>query len=152
MHIKRSMISCALVSGILALSACSPIYTNHGYIPPEENLTEIVVGVDDRSTVDDIVGPPSSTGVLGESGYFYVRSKFKAVGPRRPKEVERQVLAISFDEGGTVQNIERFGLEDGRVVALSRRVTKGGVEDKTFLRQLLGNIGNFNPGDFLGDG
>ncbi|MEP0950976.1 MAG: outer membrane protein assembly factor BamE [Paracoccaceae bacterium] len=152
MHIKRSMISCALVSGILTLSACSPIYTNHGYIPPEENLTEIVVGVDDRSTVDDIVGPPSSTGVLGESGYFYVRSKFKAVGPRRPKEVERQVLAISFDEGGTVQNIERFGLEDGRVVALSRRVTKGGVEDKTFLRQLLGNIGNFNPGDFLGDG
>ncbi|MEO9515520.1 MAG: outer membrane protein assembly factor BamE [Paracoccaceae bacterium] len=140
------------MSGILTLSACSPIYTNHGYIPPEENLTEIVVGVDDRSTVDDIVGPPSSTGVLGESGYFYVRSKFKAVGPRRPKEVERQVLAISFDEGGTVQNIERFGLEDGRVVALSRRVTKGGVEDKTFLRQLLGNIGNFNPGDFLGDG
>ncbi len=145
----RRIAACLLAAGLLVTGACSPIYQNHGYIPPEEDLSEIVVGVDTRATVEDVVGPPTSTGVLDESGYFYVRSRFRSVGPRRPQEVERQVLAISFDPDGTVENIERFGLQDGRVVALSRRVTEGGVRNQGFLRQLLGNIGNFNPGDFL---
>ena len=66
-----------------------------------------------------------------------------------PEVVERQVLAISFDEQDMVQNIERFGLEDGQIVPLARRVTSTSVEGKGFLRQLLGNIGNFNPGALL---
>jgi hypothetical protein len=51
-----------------------------------------------------------------------------------------------------VSNVERFGLENGNVVALSRRVTQDNVRDTTFLRQLFGSIGRFNAGDFLGDG
>ena len=35
---------------------------------------------------------------------------------------ERQVVAISFNESGTVTNVERFGLERGQIVVLSRRV------------------------------
>ena len=32
---------------------------------------------------------------------------------------------------------------------LERRVTSSGVEDSTFLRQLLGNLGNFGPSQIL---
>lgn len=129
----------------LGLSACSPTFRNHGYVPPEEDLAELVVGIDTRATVEDLVGPPTAGGVLEGGNYFYVRSRVQTFGPRRPKVVERQVLAITFDQEGVLQNIERFGLEDGRVVALSRRVTNSGVQDTTFLRQLLGNIGRIGP-------
>ncbi len=145
----KSILAAGLIGVLSVVSACSPIYRNHGYVPTEDDLAEIVVGVDSRETVADVIGAPSSTGVLRDSGYFYVRSRIKASGPRRPEVVERQVLAISFDPGGVVQNIERFGLQDGRVVILSRRVTEGGVTDKTFLRQLLGNFGRFDPADAL---
>ena len=40
----------------------------------------------------------------------------------------REIVAITFDDSGVVRNIERFGLEDGNVVALSRRVTDSNVQ------------------------
>ena len=70
----------------------------------------------------------------------------RAIGQLASKEIERQVVAISFSSNGVVQNIERFGLERGEVVQISRRVTSSSVKDKSFLRQLLGNIGRFSPG------
>ncbi|WP_246175727.1 outer membrane protein assembly factor BamE [Roseovarius bejariae] len=136
--------------GLSALTACSATYRNHGYVPPEEDLQQLVVGVDTRSTVDDVVGPPSVGGVLGDGNYYYVRKKVREYGMFRPEVVERQVLAISFDDTDAIANIERFGLEDGNVVPLSRRVTDSSVVDNGFLRQLLSNIGNINPADAFG--
>ena len=69
----------------------------------------------------------------------------RTVGPLAPQEIDRQVVAISFSDRGVVQNVERFGLEKGQVVPLTRRVTSSPVSDKSFIRQLLGNIGRFNP-------
>jgi len=133
----------------LALSACAPSFRNYGYTPPEEDLQELVVGIDTRASVEDVVGPPTAAGVRAGGDYFYVRSTVKTVGPRRPEVVDRQVLAISFDDNGVLSNIESFGLEDGRVVTLSRRVTDSSVTNRNFLRQLLGNIGRVGP-DFGG--
>ncbi|MEM6341030.1 MAG: outer membrane protein assembly factor BamE [Pseudomonadota bacterium] len=129
---------------VLAMGACSPTFQNHGYIPPQEQLDEIVVGIDTRASVEETIGSPSSAGVLNESGYYYVRSRMRTLGFMEPREVERQVLAISFDQAGVVTNIERFGLEDGQVVPLARRVTDTGIDNRTFLRQLLTNIGRID--------
>ncbi len=138
-------LSIAMMAG-LALSACSPLFSNHGYIPPEEELQELVVGIDTRASVEDLVGSPTAGGLLEGGDFYYVRSQVRTIGPRRPKVIDRQVLAISFDSEGVLANIERFGLEDGRVVALERRVTDSGVTDTPFLRQLLGSFGRVLPG------
>ena len=139
-----------IVAGLVAAVACTPIVRNFGYIPTEADLAAITVGQDTRETVTAAIGPPTTTGVLGEEAYFYVQSRFETVGPRAPVEVDRQVLAISFNAAGTVSNIERFTLRDGRVVVLSRRVTSDNVRDSTFLRQLLGSVGRVNTQDLLG--
>ena len=125
----------------LTVGACTPTYKNHGYIPPQEDLDTIIVGVDTRASVEETVGPPSSGGVLNDGGYYYVRSRLRTLGPTAPKEIERQLVAISFDSAGVVSNIERFRLEDGQVLPLTRRVTDTAVSNKSFLRQLIGNIG-----------
>lgn len=140
----------ALVALTLGISGCSPQYSNHGYIPPEEELALIAVGTDTRESVAEKVGVPTSSGVLNNSGYYYVRMRTRVIGPLAPKEIDRQVVAISFSDAGIVQNVERFGLEQGQVVPISRRITSSAVSDKTFLRQLLGNIGRFNPSAFGG--
>ncbi len=145
---------CRAILGLalLAMASCTPIERNHGYVPRDEELSAITVGVDTRETVATAIGAPTSGGVLSESGYYYVRSKFRHYGPMAPREISREVLAINFDAAGFVSNISRYGLDDGRVVVLSRRVTTDNVRDTTLVRQLLGNIGRFNPGDFVGDG
>ena len=86
---------------------------------------------------------------MDDSGWYYVRSEYEQSLWRAPVEVDRQVLAITFAEDGKVTNIERFGLEAGRVVALERRVTDSNTQGVGFLRQLFSNLGNFNPGDFF---
>lgn len=135
---------------VLSLTACSAIYRNHGYVPSSEELAEIKVGVDTRDSVAENIGAPGSTGVLNDGGYYYVSTKVRHYGPRKPEVVSREMVAISFDQRGVVRNIEHYGLQDGQVVAFERRVTSSSVEDKSFVRQLVGNLGRFNPGTALG--
>jgi outer membrane protein assembly factor BamE (lipoprotein component of BamABCDE complex) len=145
--LRRVLIAATLIGGLVA---CSPEFANHGYIPPEEELDQIVVGVDTRASVEDTIGTPSTAGVMNDSGFYYVRSRKRTLGAFAPKIIEREVLAISFDSSGVVTNVERFGLERGQVVPLERRVTTSGVGNSGFLRQLLGNLGRFNPSALAG--
>ena len=146
----RRRIGSLALTVVLGLGACTPQYRNHGYMPTETDLATISVGTDTRETVVAAIGAPSADGVLNDSGFYYIESKFRHLGPLAPQEIERQVLAISFNDAGLVTNIERFGLSDGRVITLSRRVTDDNVRDTTFIRQLLGNLGNFDPSALIG--
>ncbi|ATI42442.1 hypothetical protein CBW24_10780 [Pacificitalea manganoxidans] len=134
---------------MLSLGACTSVYQNHGYVPSEQDLAALQVGQDTRESVAEAVGTPSAGGVLDGSGYYYVSKRERRFGPFEPEIVDRQVVAIRFDAGGRVSNIERFTLEDGRVVALSRRVTNSNVEGVGFLQQLMGSLGNIDAGQFL---
>jgi len=134
---------------LLSLTACGAVYRNHGYVPSTEELAGIKVGVDTRDSVAENIGAPGSTGVLNDGGYYYVSTRIRHYGPRKPQVVSRELVAISFDQRGVVRNVERYGLQDGEVVAFERRVTSSSVENKTFLRQLVGNLGRFNPGTVL---
>lgn len=144
--IRATLLTCVLV----ALGACSTIYRNHGYVPSDEDLSAVLVGVDTRETVETSVGSPTSSGVVRDTAWYYVGSRWEHFAHRKPRPVERLVVAISFDSRGVVSNIERFTLEDGRVVALSRRVTDSNIQGLGFIRQLLGNIGRFDAGTLLG--
>ncbi len=136
---------------ILIVGACSATYQDHGYVPTDTDLEEIIVGIDNRDSVAESIGRPTSFGVLEAGNWYYTQSRWRNFAYKAPQIIDRQVLAISFADDGTVENIERFTLEDGRVVPLSRRVTDINIKGITFLRQLLGNLGNFRAGDFLGN-
>ncbi|THH38772.1 outer membrane protein assembly factor BamE [Aliishimia ponticola] len=133
---------------VLALGACSASFRSHGYVPPSDQLEEIVVGVDTRDSVAETIGSPTSSSLVNDTGYYYVRQRVRSFAFTAPTVVDREVLAITFDQQGVVSNIERFGLEDGRVVTLERRVTESSVVDRTFLRQLLGSLGRIRPSGF----
>ena len=137
-----------VIALVTALAACNPPVRRHGYVPADTDLEQIVVGEDTRLAVADRIGRPSSSGLMQGGDWFYVGSTWKQVAWRAPQEIDRQVVVVRFDEAGIVENVERFGLEDGRVVALSRRVTDSNIEGVTFLRQLLGNLGNFTLDQF----
>jgi outer membrane protein assembly factor BamE (lipoprotein component of BamABCDE complex) len=133
----------------MTVAACSAVYRNHGYVPSEAELALVEVGTDTRETVGQKIGRPSTSGLLNDEGWFYVQSRYKLVGPREPQEIDRQVLAVTFNEAGVVENIARYGLEDGRVVEISRRVTESNVKGLSVIQQILGNFGRFQAGDIL---
>ena len=138
----------AATAAILALGACSPMYRNHGYVPSDADLAAIEIGAT-RDEIAPLVGRPSSIGLLADSGWYYVRSRYREGGIRGAHEIDREVVAISFDDSGRVTNVERFGLREGRVVPLSRRVTDSNVQGISLLRQLFGNLGRFSADQFF---
>lgn len=134
---------------VAVLAACSPLYQKHGYVPDQADLDRIEVGVDTRDTVAAIVGRPSTASLLNDVGWFYVQSRWKQVGAMAPVEIDRQVVAITFTPEGRVTNVEKFGIEKGQVVALSRRVTEPNVKSAGLLRQLFGNLGRITTDSLL---
>lgn len=140
----------AIGMAMLVLGACSATYQNHGYVPTDTELGEILVGVDTRETVGQSIGRPTSVGVLENKNWYYTQSRWRHYAYKAPQVIDRQIVAVSYTENGVVENIERFTLEDGRVVALSRRVTDSNIKGISFLRQLMGNLGNLRAGDLLG--
>jgi outer membrane protein assembly factor BamE (lipoprotein component of BamABCDE complex) len=132
-----------------SLAGCATLEDRRGYIPDQVLLDEIMVGLDTKTTVRRIAGPPGATGLIEDGGWYYVSSDYRTFAWRAPVEVDREVVAITFDEQARVENIERFGLEDGQVVVLSRRVTTSNTRGIGFLRQLFSNLGNLAPDQFL---
>ncbi len=132
----------------LVLSACTAQYQTHGYVPREDELQQIVPGIDTRATVEDVIGVPTASGVLDQGGYYYIESEVRSFAWHEPEVVDRQVLAITFDGQGVVDNITRYGLEDGNVVPLTRRITRTTDGELGFIRKLFGNIGGLTLGDF----
>lgn len=133
----------------LTTAACTPVYRNHGFIPSEDELSSIIIGVDTRASVEDTFGYPSAEGVSNTRGAYYVSSRWRHFGAMRPRPIEREVLAISYDDQDVVQNVTRYGLEDGEVIVLNRRVTTE-ANEISFIRQLMGNVGRVNAGDLFG--
>ena len=154
MRAKKDQLKTAVKYAILALAtasltACAAIYQKHGYVPTEEQLAEVVVGVDTKDSVAESIGVPTASGVLNDGGYYYVSTLMRTRGAGATKPVSRSLVAINFDSRQVVSGVERYSLEDGRAIPLERRVSSSSVENKTFLRQLMGNLGNFNPGNLV---
>jgi outer membrane protein assembly factor BamE (lipoprotein component of BamABCDE complex) len=146
----RAPLRLLLAAGLmLSLAACVTNVRQHGYLPAQEELDEIVIGVDSRETVADLVGSPTTAGLLSGGDFYYVGDVVQTRGWQKPEIVAREIVAITFDEAGVVNNITRYGLEDGRVVPIVRRVTETADGDIGFIRQLFGNIGGIDTGAFF---
>ena len=149
-ELKTVLRTVALGCVLAVAVACTETYRNSGYVPSEEELSQVVVGKSDRAFVEETVGRPIAQGMIRDDTWYFVGTRWDYYAYRAPRPIDRQVVAISFNDRGTVGNVERFSLEDGQVIALNRRVTDSNIEGVSFLRQLLGNIGNFGPENFSG--
>lgn len=142
----RALLLCAgLAAGLgTGLAGCAPTVQVHGYMPPPEDVARIRPGFDDTGSVEELLGRPSSNGVLRDSAWYYVQSRVETLTYKAPRVIDRTVLAVSFDKRGVVTGVERYGLEDGRVVNLTTRTTETGGREMGVLEQLFGNVLNLD--------
>ncbi len=139
-----------IILGLLV--ACSAQVTVHGYVPPEEEIANIEPGVDTVLSIEDRIGRPSSSGLLRDSDWYYIQTTMEQLTYNPPRPTDRKVVAIAFDPEGVVTSVQSYGLEDGRIVNLSPRVTETGGQRVNTLRQIFAGLLNFNAADILGGG
>jgi len=134
----------------LLVAGCVPKVDVHGYVPIAQDVASVAVG-DTQDSVLARLGEPTTRGLAGNNAWYYISSKVRRVAFFAPKEIERQIVAITFS-GDRVAQIERYGLADGRVVNLNTNKTVTDGRKLTFFEQFLGNIGNFSAENFIGGG
>ena len=134
----KKILSVAVLFFILG---CSEQYRNHGYIPSDEELSSISVSQDDKNTVIKKLGTPSIGGILSDGNIYFVQSKVLKNSLRASRPVDRQVLVLSFDNKGKLDNIQKFGIDKGKIVVLDYRTTPSGLKNMSFLFRLFQNVG-----------
>ncbi len=144
----KKFLGMPLLVASLLIAGCVPQVDVHGYMPVAEDVASITVG-DTQGAVLARLGEPTTRGLEGTNAWYYISSKVRRVGPFAPREVERQIVAITFS-GTRVAMVEHYGLEDGRLIDLNRNQTVTDGRRLTFFEQFLGNVGNFSAETFLG--
>lgn len=135
----------------LTLSGCAPTTQVHGYVPSPEEIARITPGVDTFATVEETLGLPSGSGLLRDRAWYYVQSTFENYTYNPPRVIDRTIVAVSFNENGVVSAVNRYGIEDGRIVNLTTRITETGGRQLGVIEQLFGNITNLGGNQFPGN-
>src|ERR687891_1351536 len=133
-----------LVSG-LALIACTPQISNHGYRLDEAAFAQVEPGRTTREQVLQLLGSPSSLTTFDGSVWYYVSQRSERLSFYQDNVVNQDVVTITFDDLGTVASIDRHGLERAHEVSFVERETPTSGSELTAFEQFIGNIGRFNP-------
>lgn len=128
----------------LALGACeklAPPPVTRGNRIEAEKLAQITKGVQTRSDVAALLGPPTARGTFDEENWYYISGNTQVMPGRYLELRDRVVVAISFDRRGVVQDIRELKPTDGQDVGMVARETPVPGTERNMLQALFGNIG-----------
>lgn len=142
--VRSLVLAGALGAGIL-LGGCQEKILQHGNVPDEDQVVQIMPGQDDKNRVEQLLGSPSTTGTFGDNTWYYISKRTAQTAFFDPDTIDQGVLAISFDAQGIVEDMKIYDQADGRLVAMVDRTTPTHGNELTIIQQLLGNFGRFSP-------
>jgi len=150
----RTLAVALLGAAVLVTTACAPVQNQRGYVPNQEAISSITVGMDTKEMVSMKLGEPSTLATFGGDTWYYISSQVEQNAFFAPRATERNILAVEFGNDGKVAALERYTLADGRIVDFQTRETPTRGRTLTILQQFFnavpGNIGT--PGQQQGQG
>jgi len=133
----------AVLAAMLA-AGCSPTVDVRGNLPDPQDLALVKVGETSRDEVIKLLGNPSTSGTFEKETWYYIGQRTEQrLTVFNPVIKDQKVVLIRFNGDGTVEELQQFGLKDGKPVEVVDRVTPSRGKDLTILQQLVGNIGRF---------
>ena len=153
---RKILATSAFFALLMMAGACSPQIDHRGYLAKAGDLQKIQYGMS-KSEVQGLLGSPSTKATIKYTGdsYYYISSTVEQRGFLDPREVDRKILAIRFDQNDQVQSFAHYGLQDGRIVNINTRKTPTRGRELTILQQLFSSLGAGNlvgePGGFGGN-
>lgn len=135
----------AAIGVALQLGACSPNIATHGHRLDVAALAQVEPGRSSQRDVAQLLGSPSALATFDNHTWYYVSQRTETRSFYQESVVAQDVVAISFDDQGLVQRIDRHDLDEAVDVDPVDRETPTAGNELTILEQFLGNIGRFNP-------
>ena len=130
----------AMVAATL-LAGCAASTLKHGHQFQETDLQQVQPGMNEGS-VRMALGTPDTTSALpGGNAYYYISSTTKQSAFLKEQEVDRKVLAVYFNQVGSVDKVAHYGMKDGRVFDFVKNETPAHLRDKSFISKFFRGVG-----------
>ena len=134
----------ALLTTLAAsLAACSPVVSVRGYVPDDDRLASITPNETRREEVERTLGSPSTVSPFNDKIWYYMNETTEQYAFFDPEVIARKIIAITFNEQETVEDVVTYTEADGKDIQIVSRTTPTAGNEVTILQQLFGNIGRF---------
>jgi outer membrane protein assembly factor BamE (lipoprotein component of BamABCDE complex) len=130
-----------ILATALAVSGCTTIRENRGYIVEPVLVQSIQPGIDNQQSVEGTLGRPTFASQFGQTTWYYVSSTTARKPFVRPRIREHSVLAVTFDDAGNVVATDQSGLDQVTFLSPDGDKTPTLGRERSFLEDLFGNIG-----------
>ncbi len=147
--LRMPLVYCGLaLTGAAMLSGCARDIEHRGYQARSQDIQNLRIGMT-KDEVRSTLGSPSTTATVQFQGdsFYYISSRVKTSAFLDNEELDRQILAVRFDQYSQVQSFGQYTLQDGQVIDMNTRETPGRGRELTILEQMFGNLGKLTPND-----
>jgi outer membrane protein assembly factor BamE (lipoprotein component of BamABCDE complex) len=139
---RLMLISC------LVLSSCGwlmpPPQLRGNKVDPE-SLKELTPGTSTKADVTAVIGSPTARDTFDDNTWLYISELTQQRIGRVLGEIKQNVVVLNFDDKGVLKSIQKYDKADSLPVTVIARTTPSPGTEASFMQQLLGNIGRFNP-------
>jgi outer membrane protein assembly factor BamE (lipoprotein component of BamABCDE complex) len=134
------------LAGILLLSACSTEYfvQTEGNLPSKNDVLALKQGMS-QEEVRKIMGSPSVISSLDHRTWLYMNTTMKRMAFFEPEELERNLVAVRFNQSGKLERVVELTKEDGKDIDVSQSVTPVLGSEETFMEKYFGGVGYYMP-------
>lgn len=130
-----------MLLGAATLPGCNAQIDRHGHVFMDVDVYSVQPGMT-KEQVTNVLGSPDTKSTITGDAYYYISTTQKTVAFLKPREIDRQVVAVYFDGSQNVQEVGHYGLKDGIVVNYMKDETPARGKDLSMLEQIFGNIAN----------
>ena len=142
---RAHVITPIAVIAALGMAGCTTSISTHGHRLDAAALAQIEPGQSSQGDVIQLLGSPSSLATFDDHTWYYISQRTERHSFYHSSIVAQDVVAIVFDDQGTVNQVNRHDLNGAMDVDLVGRETPTSGNEMSVLEQFLGNIGRFNP-------
>jgi outer membrane protein assembly factor BamE (lipoprotein component of BamABCDE complex) len=149
---KLGLFRVTTIAGAALLAGCATNHAHKGAVIDPQLASTIQPGVDNKASVQKLLGTPTIAGEFTPNDWYYVSRDTNQVAFRNPRVTRQLVMLVRFDQAGNVASIQRTGKELVLGLNPSHRQTPTLGRRKSFFDELFGNIGSVSSGGLPGSG
>ena len=129
-----------------------PLHQSRGNLIDSIDYAQLQPGSSTRADVTSLVGTPTTRATFDDNTWIYVGEVTRPTIAGFPAVMRQEVVVMNFDAGGTLRTLHKYSGKDAVRVAMVTRTTPSPGSEASFLQQVIGNVGRYNPASLLGGG
>lgn len=132
-----------LLTGVL-LASCTPTIETRGNFIDTERMDKMAIGSSTRMDVMNTWGSPTTVDPFDDKNWFYIGEKIELKPFTQFELLQRQVVAVQFDDDGIISQIKTLDKNAAQDVDISDDSTPTAGQKLNAIQQMIANMGKFN--------